>query len=52
MKTSTNKPVFTGSVSSKICGAGSKVSNSIGLRAVTADERQRLRIPTYQYILP
>lgn len=53
MKTSTNKPVFADSASSKICGAVSKVSNhAIKLKAVTIEDRQRLRIPSYQYLLP
>ncbi len=53
MKTTMNKPIFKGSASSKICGAVSKVSNpSIRLKAVTSEDRQRLRIPSYQYLLP
>lgn len=53
MKTTMNKPVFVGSASSKMCGAISKVSNcEIKLKAVTTEDRQRLRIPSYQYILP
>lgn len=53
MKISKNKPVFVGSSSSKICGAISKVSNcAIKLKAVTPEDRERLRIPSYKYLLP
>lgn len=48
-----NKPVFGGSASSKMSGVNSKVSNrAIKLKGVTAEDRQRLRIPSYQYLLP
>lgn len=53
MKTSANKPVFVSSASSKKCGAVSKASGCVlKLKAVTAEDRQRLRISTYQYLLP
>ncbi|WP_290235929.1 hypothetical protein [Bacteroides acidifaciens] len=52
MKTSKNKPVLVGSASSKICGAVSKMSNTIKLKAVTKEDRKRLRISSYQYLLP
>ena len=53
MKTTMSKQIFAGSASSKMCGDISKVSNSaIKLKAVTIEDRQRLRIPSYQYLLP
>ena len=53
MKTTMSNLIFVGSASSKMCGAISKVSNSaIKLKAVTIEDRQRLRIPSYQYLLP
>ena len=53
MKTIMNKHVFVSSASSKMCGAVSKVPDcAIKLKAVTAEDRQRLRIPSYKFILP
>lgn len=53
MKTTMSKLVFVSSASSKMCSAASKVSNcAIKLKAVTTEDRQRLRIPSYQYLLP
>ena len=53
MKTTLSKPVFAASTPSKTGGAVSKVSKSvIKLKAVTEDDRQRLRIPSYQYLIP
>lgn len=54
MKTTMNKSVFVGSASSsKMSGAISKVSDcAIKLKAVTTEDRQRLRIPSYKYLLP
>ncbi len=52
MKTSKNKSVFVGSASSKVCKGVHKVSDAIKLKAVTIEDRQRLRIPSYQYLLP
>ena len=48
-----SKQIFVSSASSKMCGAISKVSNSeIKLKAVAIEDRQRLSIPSYQYLLP
>lgn len=53
MKTTMSKPVFASTASSKISSANSKVSNcAVKLKAVTMEDRQRLRIPSYQYLLP
>ncbi len=53
MKTTMSKPVFVDTASSKICGVISKVSDhAIKLKAVTSEDRQRLRIPSYKYLLP
>ncbi len=53
MKTDMSKPVCVGSASIKKCSAGSKVSVcEIKLKVISAEERERLRIPSYQYLLP
>ncbi|MBD5256735.1 MAG: hypothetical protein HDS50_03760 [Bacteroides sp.] len=53
MKTIIRKPAIVGYASSKKCDAVSKVANcAIKLKAVSVEERQRLRIPSYQYLLP
>lgn len=52
MKSPKNKPVFVSSATSKICGAVSNVPNTVKLKAVTMEDRQRLRISSYQYLLP
>lgn len=55
MKASVNKPLTKGSASHKANDANNVSSESrtlIKLRGVTAMERQRLRISSYQYLLP
>lgn len=53
MKTIMSKPGFVDSASSKVSGVMSKVSKcTIKLKAVSAEDRQRLRIPSYKYLLP
>lgn len=53
MKTSTNRPHLADTASSKKRSVASKLSNcTIKLKAVTTEDRKRLRIPSYQYLLP
>lgn len=53
MKALANKPSPKDTVSAKRNGTKSDVDmRAIKLKAVTAADRQRLRIPSYQYILP
>lgn len=48
-----SKPVSIGSVIPKKAEAVTKMSDSkIRLKAVSDAERERLRIPSYQYLLP
>ena len=53
MRKLTDNPVFVSSASSKKCGSAYKTSGRIfKLKAVTIEDRQRLRISSYQYLLP
>ena len=53
MKTTMSKPGFVGYASSKLNDASSEVSKcAIKLKPVSKEDRQRLRIPSYQYLLP
>ncbi len=51
MKKSKNKPLFAAKSSLTNRGKSNEV-HTIKLQAVTIEERQRLRISSYQYILP
>lgn len=57
MKKFADKPIFVELTSSKKSGAASGAASDVSgtaikLKAVTPEERQRLRIPSYQYLLP
>lgn len=53
MKPLNNKPVSIGVVSSKNYHVAPNVSlGEIKLKTVTSEDRERLRIPSYKYILP
>ena len=53
MKTLKDKPLSVRSVSKKENGAASCIAKrEIKLRIVSSTEREKLRIPSYDYILP
>lgn len=48
-----NKPMLLKQVSSSKTGKGSDVNcNTIKLKSITNADRQKLRIPSYSYLLP
>lgn len=52
MKTLKDKPLLKSTASANKSGKVVNVQKKIKLREVTESERQSLRIPSYQYLLP
>lgn len=53
MKTLIPKPISTNSAATKRCSHNIAESVTvIKIKSVSHDDRERLRIPTYQYLLP